>query len=384
MKWDIPDCGRPENSAFPVPHETQLIRFPLAAVAEGTFKRKTRLQMKIRRRLAAVLAVPVIALGASLATGAAHAATPNGITATEAYSDSVSSISAMFGSFAIPVNSPATQVPNAAVIQFAAVSSLGYTIQWHDSGFPQDGITFSDPPGQLTLQAGTFPAGHTDTFKVDATELSPGLAQGVATVTVTPGDDAGHDSVTITTDTVILNAPTNFNGGVTFSTVPASVPETAINLPAGVIFDGTAQTLSVGTAVTGHYPLFIVHAADPAGARATEGLTAVVAPFFEGVPVLSGGRATEGVNPSRENVSYIQSNVASCDHFTIVGPGAINGHQGWVPGVVGLNVAVYGGLLQHHGYTVYYQPVTGPANCSGGSTTPWPGSHFGYVYFVTA
>jgi len=339
--------------------------------------------MRIRRYLAAVMAVPVIALGASLATGAAHAATPNGITAAEAYSDSVSGISAMFGSFAIPVNSPATQVPNGAVIQFAAVSSLGYTIQWHHSGVPVP-LSFSDPLGQLTLQTGTLAAGTTDTFKVDATELSPGLAQGVATVVVTPGDDSGHDSVTITTDTVILNAPTNFNGGVTFSTLPASVPETAIDLPAGVIFDGTAQTLAVGTAVTGHYPLFIVHAADPAGARATEGLTAVVAPFFEGVPVLSGGRATEGVNPSRENVSFIQSNVASCDHFTIVGPGAINGHQGWVPGVVGLNVAVYGGLLQHHGYTVYYQPVSGPADCSTRSVTPWPGSHFGYVFFVTA
>lgn len=341
--------------------------------------------MKLRRRLAAVFAVPVLVAGVALAAGgAAHAAVPNGITAAEAYSDSVGNITAMFGSFAIPVNSASTQVPNGAVIQFAAVSSLGYTIQWHHSGFPHDGINFSDAPGQLTLQGGTFPSGHTDTFKVDATELSPGLAQGVATVVVTPGDDSGHDSVTITTDTVILNAPTNFNGGVTFSTVPGSVPETAVNLPAGVVFDGTAQTLAVGTAVAGHYPLFVVRAADPAGARATEGVTAVVGPFFEGVPKLSGGRATEGVNPSRENVSFIQSNVASCDHFTIVGPGAINGHQGWVPGVVGLNVAVYGGLLQHHGYTVYYQPVSGPADCSTHSITPWPGSHWGYVFFVTA
>jgi hypothetical protein len=346
--------------------------------------------MKIRR-IAAALAVPALIAGAALATGGgAQAAVPNGVTATEAYSDSVGSITAMFGSFAIPVNSAATQVPNGSVIQFAAVSALGYAIQWHHSGFPQDGITFSDPPGQLTLQTGVFPAGHTDTFKVDATELSPGLARGVATVTVTPGDDAGHDSVTITTDTVLLNAPTNAGGAVTFSTVPVSVPETAVNLPAGVIFDGTAQTLSVGTAVPGHYPLFIVRAADPAGAVATEGIIAVVGPFFEGVPKLSGGRATEGSNangspnPSREQVSFIQSNVASCDHFTIVGPGQINGHQGWVPGVVGLNVAYYGGLEQHHGYTVYYQPVSGPADCSTHSVTPWPGSHFGYVFFVTA
>jgi hypothetical protein len=77
-------------------------------------------------------------------------------------------------------------------------------------------------------------------------------------------------------------------------------------------------------------------------------------------------------------VYYIQSGAASWDHFTIVGPGAINGHQGWVNGHLGLNTAVYGGLEYHHGYTVYYQPVTGP-----GSTTPVPGSHWGYVYFVS-
>jgi len=341
--------------------------------------------MLLRKILLAAVA-PLAAAGALALSGAAQAAVPNGITATEAYSDSVSSITAMFGSFAIPVNSPATQVPDGAVIQFAATSTLNAFpgIHWSASGLPQGGVT--DPTisaGQVTLQSGPLVPG-TYTFKVDASELSPGLARGVATVVVTPGDDSGHDSVSITTDLVVLNAPTNANGGVTFSTVPGSVPETASNLPAGVIFDGAAQTLSVGTAVNGKYPLFVVRAADPAGAVATEGVIAVVGPFFEGVPRLSGGRATEGVNPARENVSFIQSNVASCDHFTIVGPGAINGHQGWVPAHLGLNVAVYGGLLQHHGYTVYYQPVSGPADCSTHSVTPWPGSHWGYVYFVTA
>jgi hypothetical protein len=343
--------------------------------------------MKIRR-LAAALAVPALIAGVALATGGgAQAATPNGVTAAEAYSDSISSITAMFGSFAIPVNSPATQVPNGSVIQFAATSTLNAFpgIHWTASGLPVDGIT--DPTigaGQVTLQPGVFPAGHTDTFKVDASELSPGLARGVATVVVTSGDDAAHDSVSITTDTVVVNAPTNANGMVTFSTAPAGVPETAFNLPAGVVFDGTAQTLSVGTAVNGRYPLFVVRAADPAGSVATEGVVAVVGPFFEGVPKLSGGRATEGINPSRENVSFILSNVPACIHFQIVGPGAINGHEGWVPAHLGLNVAVYGGLLQHHGYTVYYTPVSGPIDCSTHSVTPWPGSHVGHVFFVTA
>jgi hypothetical protein len=44
---------------------------------------------------------------------------------------------------------------------------------------------------------------------------------------------------------------------------------------------------------------------------------------------------------------------------------------------------VYGGLLAHHGYTVFYQAVSGPADCSTHSVAPWPGSHWGYVYFVS-
>ena len=89
----------------------------------------------------AALAVPLTVLGIALAAGTAHAAPvpagpPTGasVTATEAYSDSVSDITAMFGSFAIPVNGTDTQVPNGSVIQFAAVSSLGYHVQWSQIG----------------------------------------------------------------------------------------------------------------------------------------------------------------------------------------------------------------------------------------------------------
>ena len=194
---------------------------------------------------------------------------------------------------------------------------------------------------------------------------------------VTPGADSGHDSVSVTLDTVVLNAPTNEGGGVTFSTAPAGVPETAVNLPAGVIFSGAAQTLTGGTAVPGDYPLFVVQAKDAAGSVATEGITAVIRYVYAAVPKLSDGHAVE-ITGARENVYYIQSGAASWDHFEIVGPGAINGHQGWVNGHLGLNTAVYGGLEYKHGYTVFYQPVTGP-----GSVTPVPGSHWGYVYFVS-
>lgn len=94
------------------------------------------------------------------------------------------------------------------------------------------------------------------------------------------------------------------------------------------------------------------------------------------VPVLSGGKAA-AVSPTRENVSFHQS-AASADKFTIVGPGKINGHVGWVNAVVGVNTAAYTGLEAGHGYTVTYQPYTS----QGG--TPVVGSVAGQVYFRTA
>lgn len=95
------------------------------------------------------------------------------------------------------------------------------------------------------------------------------------------------------------------------------------------------------------------------------------------VPVLSHGQAT-ATAPTRETVSYQQSGAASWDKFYIVGPGAINGHQGWVNGKLGLNFGYYSGLLAKHGYTVYYTPVEGQ-----GSNVQIPGTRTGLVYFVS-
>ena len=94
-------------------------------------------------------------------------------------------------------------------------------------------------------------------------------------------------------------------------------------------------------------------------------------------PFLSHGHGT-ATAPTRETVSYVQGGSASWDKFYIVGPGAINGHQGWVDGQLGLNFGYYSGLEAHHGYTVYYTPVEGQ-----GSNVQIPGSHGGYVYFVS-
>ena len=200
----------------------------------------------------------------------------------------------------------------------------------------------------------------------------------LATVNVVKGAAAvpAEDGVAVTPDTVVLKAPVNAHGKVSFPTVPRSgVTETLANGPAGSVFSN--GVLSAGRAVSGNYKNVAVTAKDAAGATAVETFNAVVRPVYAPVPKLSGGHAGF-VSPSRENVYFWQSGAPSWDHFTIVGPGKINGHQGWVYGHLGLNVAVYGGLQYKHGYTVYYQPVI-----ARGSTIPVPGSHWGYVYFVS-
>lgn len=339
--------------------------------------------MKLKLKFIAPVAIvaAVAAAGGALAATSDPAVVPNGITATEAYVDSISNVTATFGpNPGASALVTGVQVPTGSVIQFAAVSSLSTVnaFHWnHSVGMP---FTYSLDfnTGALTLP-GTAVTG-TDTFKVDISEVSPGFAQAVATVTVTPGANPGFDTVTITLDDVTLGAPVNSGGTVSFPE-PAGVVETLSGLPAGVVFSN--DTLSAGTAVPGHYPLMILQAKDALGSLATEGFTAVIRPFFQGVPVLYGGHAVS-ITAARENVYVSLRNVDACLHFQIVGPGRINGHEGWVPAHVGLNVGVYGGLLGHHGYTVNYEPVSGPADCSTHSTTLWPGAHTGYVFFRTA
>lgn len=96
------------------------------------------------------------------------------------------------------------------------------------------------------------------------------------------------------------------------------------------------------------------------------------------VPHLYGGYAVKVAN-TRENV-YFRSTLPTWTEFTIVGPGLINGHHGWVHAQGGgaLNTSVYSGLLYGHGYTVIYVPVTGQ-----GSFRQVPGTHSGYVFFVS-
>lgn len=94
-------------------------------------------------------------------------------------------------------------------------------------------------------------------------------------------------------------------------------------------------------------------------------------------PVLYGGSASY-IAATRENVTFKQT-TPSWDKFTIVGPGAINGHVGWVnaSGDGTVNTGYYAGLEANHGYTVTYQPYTGI------NGQPVTGSRDGYVYFIT-
>jgi hypothetical protein len=107
------------------------------------------------------------------------------------------------------------------------------------------------------------------------------------------------------------------------------------------------------------------------------GTAMTVKPVFSPVPRLSKGHAVSTA-ATREEVLFTLSGAPSWVRFYIVGPGAINGHVGWVNAKLGVDTAYYAGLEANHGYAVYYQPVTGQ-----GSSVPVPGSHVGYVYFVS-
>jgi len=333
-----------------------------------------------RVKLLVAAVVPVMAAGVALtAGGSAHAAAQTAppiigytVTATNAYSDSISAITATFGTSATSVvGSTAVQVPTAAAIQFGATDSLGAAISWSSANLPA-GFALTSA-GALSLA--TTPVTAPVTFTVRAAH---GSAVALATVKVGVGAATvpAEDGVAVTPDTVVLKAPVNAHGKVSFPTVPrAGVTETLANSPAGAVFSN--GVLSAGRAVPGNYKNVVVTAKDTAGATASEVFNAVVRPVYAPIPRLSGGHAVF-IGTSRENVYFIQSGAASWDHFTIVGPGKINGHQGWVYGHLGLNAAVYGGLEYNHGYTVYYQPVIAQ-----GSTIPVPGSHWGYVYFVS-
>lgn len=95
------------------------------------------------------------------------------------------------------------------------------------------------------------------------------------------------------------------------------------------------------------------------------------------LPALSRGHAV-ATSKVHETVCFTLSGAATEVHFLILGPGKINGHQGWIPAHLGVNCGYYYGLEANHTYLVYYVPVTGP-----GSQVQVPGTHAGHVTFVS-
>jgi hypothetical protein len=117
----------------------------------------------------------------------------------------------------------------------------------------------------------------------------------------------------------------------------------------------------------------LVTARDAYGQTGTETIGYTVNPRPPVIPVLSHGQAY-ATGPTRETVTW-QQTVPSWEMFTIVGPGAINGHVGWVP--PGTEAGYYSGLEAHHGYTVTYTPYTSKYG------SPIAGAVPGKVFFVS-
>jgi hypothetical protein len=278
--------------------------------------------------------------------------------------------------------------PNAAVTY--AVSA----------GADVDGVTLSATNTSVTIPSiGVIVADGS---------LNPGAGTNVdALVTLTATDSDGDDAIVtvpvtvtrvgagavvsidtplvaseLTTDEVntISNVNNNTDGSITFAAKDTDDLAIAIgesNLPAGLT---SANPLRPATAEPGDYNDLQVTATDTKGATATgsfllkvNGGATPVAP----VPVLSHGQATY-VSATRENVAF-DTSITTWVHFQIAGPGAIDGHEGWVHAVAGqLNKAVYSGLEANHTYAVFFTPVDGQ-----GSTVQIVGTHTGHVTFIS-
>ena len=197
-----------------------------------------------------------------------------------------------------------------------------------------------------------------------------GRTLGAGTVTVQP---VARQFVTVGTATpgLVISARTTSSDwqGLTISVT---------GLPDGLTFNAN-HTVTGTPAADAKSGDATVTATDAYGVTGTATIAYTVypkptpTPTPTPVPVLSHGKAV-ATAPTRETVRW-QQTVPSWEKFTIVGPGAINGHVGWVP--PGIEVGYYSGLEAHHGYTVTFTPYT----AKGGS--PIAGARPGKVYFVS-
>jgi hypothetical protein len=306
--------------------------------------------MRIYKRLAAALAVPLAVAGVAVAAGTAHAA-PTTVTATtHIYNDPDSGNG---GVWATDAFNRAVTVSVAADQTGIPAGSVRYTASISDSG------TFVTHAGADTPNQ--YIAGQKISHAVTGT-----FSGSASYVIVAPsGDVLGS---TFPADLNANNA--TLTGAQSTSDWPeqALTPDTGASVTLGnwswTYTDKAGETW-VDSSVNGD------------GNTVADGNITGLTVMPTKVPVLSHGHATSTA-ATRETVSYQQSGAASWDMFYIVGPGAINGHRGWVYGSLGTNFGYYEGLEANHGYTVYYTPVEGQ-----GSTVQIPRTHTGYVYFVS-
>jgi hypothetical protein len=349
--------------------------------------------MRLAWRLAAIVGVPVLGIPLGMAAGAtvAHAASGYTDTSVQA-SNFVWQHEITDAAAAANVTSTYFTVTGLLGDQpFSTNKGVTYAIK---SGADVDGValsvTTSGAPGETTggvSANGTLNAGAVApvdaTITLTATDTDGDVA--IVTVPVAVGDDSvqWNKPEPVLTDEVnsITAGNTNPDGSVTFAAKDTDDDAYTIsesNLPPGLTSGN--PSLLPGTAIPQNYNDLQVTATDANGASATGSFLLKVnggATPAAPVPVLSHGSATY-VAATRENV-YFDTSVSTWVHFQIVGPGVINGHQGWVYATAGaLNHAVYSGLEANHTYTVYYTPVEGQ-----GSTVQVVGTHTGYVVFVT-
>jgi hypothetical protein len=296
----------------------------------------------------ALLAAPLAAAGAFTLGGVAHAApAPTRVTATThvtnrpdgghggtwAYDNFARTLTVTLDS-----PQPASGVP---------AGDLAYTATITDHG-QFNAIVGAETPNQVVAGA-----------KI-AHSVSGSLNGTYAYTVVAPSTD---------TLTGVVPATENDNFGAPLVTTGAW-PVQAFASPTGVVATGGAYSWKYATACETWVDSSVNGDGNLAGDGNITGRICAVPRLYDGHAVY--------VAPTRENVEFKQT-IASVDKFVIVGPGAINGHVGWVNAKGGgvLNTGVYSGLEAGHGYTVLYTPYTGV------NGHQIPGTHTGYVFFVS-
>jgi hypothetical protein len=252
--------------------------------------------------------------------------------------------------------------PDAAGMAWAVGDSTTYTD--YQTAYSEAGAASTTADDAYIEENASLPAGTSNTVTSAQYDGRP-LGPGTVTVAVQP---SGPETVTIGSAAPVVRISTL----MTTSSDKRGVTVSATGLPDGLSLksNNTITGTPLADAKSGTATITATDAYSQVGTT-TIAYTVNQAP--PPVPVLSHGQAV-ATSPTRETVTW-QQTVPSWEKFTIVGPGAINGHVGWVP--PGTEVGYYAGLEAHHGYTVTYTPYTAK------NGSPIPGANPGKVYFVS-